>query len=401
MGDSLVIGIGKNDFESGMKFVEISKSALTRHACILGATGSGKSTTASVIALELASNGIPAVILDRTGEYSILLGDYDKTKVWEPGRSLVMAMLELEKDTPLPVQVEGWVGVVNHYTSVTYGAQVSPLQSRVLREVLTQYYTGTKSTLTVSGLIAKLEAYEQRVRQRGGWEESIEALISRLVPLTVDLVGRTFNLPYGTADVDALFRGSITVIDMSEMVEDGAKNLLSQLVLKRVYQDAKAQGITEDVRLVMVIDEAQHLAPNSDYISIPERCAIELRKYGFSLITIATRPSLISPNILANSNTIICHLLTSDRDIEAVTNYFVEGVRYSAMKHNIRTLTTGHAFVQLNFPKPIHSIQCSIGTRVHLEILGLQGEDPVVSPNRPSATLSGERPREPIPPVRK
>jgi hypothetical protein len=74
------------------------------------------------------------------------------------------------------------------------------------------------------------------------------------VPLTVDLVGRTFNLPYSTADVDALFQGPITVIDMSEMGEDGAKNLLSQLVLKRIYQEIKAQGICEDVRLVTVVD---------------------------------------------------------------------------------------------------------------------------------------------------
>jgi hypothetical protein len=126
-----------------------------------------------------------------------------------------------------------------------------------------------------------------------------------------------------------------------------------------------------------------------------------LRKYGFSLITIATRPSLVSPNILSNSNTIICHMLTSDRDIEAVTNYFVEGSHNSAMKHNIRTLTTGHAFVQLNFPKPTHSIQCSIGTRLHLEALGLQCDGLGVSPNRLSATLSGERLQERIQPARR
>jgi DNA helicase HerA-like ATPase len=130
MNDSLVIGVGKNDFESAMRYVEISKSALTRHSCILGATGSGKSTTACVIALELASIGVPTVILDRTGEYSMLLGDYGKTKVWEPGRNLVMALFGLEAGVPLPVQIEGWVGVVNHFTLVTYGAQVSPLQSR-------------------------------------------------------------------------------------------------------------------------------------------------------------------------------------------------------------------------------------------------------------------------------
>ena len=56
------------------------------------------------------------------------------------------------------------------------------------------------------------------------------------------------------------------------------------------------------ISLAFVIDEAHHVCPNKrDYVSIPERCAMELRKYGFSLMTIATRPCLVSPNIIANS----------------------------------------------------------------------------------------------------
>ena len=163
MNGSLVLGMGKTELESMPRPIEIPIAALTRHVCILGATGSGKSTTASVIALELAANKISTVILDRTGEYAQRLRT-SSALVYEPGKNLVMALLEFDSEVPLSVQVEGWVGIINHYTSVTYGAQVSPLQSRVLREILTQYYTGAKTVLTVSGLISKLEAYEERVR---------------------------------------------------------------------------------------------------------------------------------------------------------------------------------------------------------------------------------------------
>lgn len=233
-------------------------------------------------------------------------------------------------------------------------------QSRVLREVLAQYYSGTHDPLTISKLITKLEAYEERFRRRSGWEESVEALISRLVPLTVDLVGRTFNLPYSNLKLDGLFEGAVSVFDMSALGEDGGKNLLSQVVLKRIYQKMRTQGLTDQVRLVMILDEAQHLAPNDDYFSIPERCAIELRKYGFSLLTAATRPSLISQNILSNSSTIISHVLTNDRDIDAVLGYCLDGPGNTAMKHALRTLPTGAALVQRNFPVPSRPLVCSV-----------------------------------------
>ncbi|HEV2138524.1 MAG TPA: DUF87 domain-containing protein [Nitrososphaerales archaeon] len=344
--------------------VEIPISALTRHICILGATGSGKSTTASIIARGLASNGISTVILDRTGEYVRLKEPLENTRVYQPGNNLVMALLHFDADASLGVQVEGWLGMLNHYTTVTFGSQISPLQSRVLREVLTKYYTGTHEVLTVSKLIAKLEAYEDRFRRRSGWEESIEALISRLVPLTVDLVGRTFNLPYTSLELGSLFEGSISIFDMSAMEEDGAKNLLSQMVLKRLYQLMRTRDITDEVNLVVILDEAQHLAPNQDYFSIPERCAIELRKYGFSLVTIATRPSLISPNILSNSSTVISHVLINERDIDAVLCYLLDGSENSAMKRAVRTLPTGSAVVQRNFPVPVRPLVCSIDRRL-------------------------------------
>lgn len=195
----------------------------------------------------------------------------------------------------------------------------------------------------------------------GGWEESIEAIISRLVPLTVDLVGRTFDQPYSTLDLASLFRGRVSTVDMSAIEEDGGKNLLSQMLLKRLYQRLKAGDTSDDVELVLILDEAQHLAPSKDYLSVPERCAIELRKYGFSLIAIATRPALISPNILSNSSTVVSHLLVNEKDIDVVSGYLLEGSKGLVARRWLRTLSTGSAVVQQNFPVPRRPVVCAIG----------------------------------------
>ena len=216
-------------------------------------------------------------------------------------------------------------------------------------------------------MITKLEDYERKVEGLGGWTESIEALISRLHPLTVDLVGLTFDVSFERFDPAQLFQGKLTIIDLSKLPDDRARNLLSQMVMKKTYEAIRRMGKTEDLRLAFVIDEAQHLAPNDEeYVSIPDICAMELRKYGFSLITCATRPSLISSNILANSNTLISFLLNNRQDVKTVSGFLAgdwEGGYYLPL----RFLPVGEAILQLNHPIPKEPVVIRTW-RFHVEV---------------------------------
>ena len=116
----------------------------------------------------------------------------------------------------------------------------------------------------------------------------------------------------------------------------------------------------DELRLVCLIDEAHHVCPNvRNYISIPEKCAIELRKYGFSLITCATRPALVSPNIIANSNVLISHMLNNQEDVETAAGYFVES---RSIGDSLRRLAVGEAMVQVNTPRPQNAVRCRVST---------------------------------------
>lgn len=351
------IGLQLNTFGSPPKGrVSVPLDAMRTHVCILGTTGAGKSTSAIIICKELRRLSIPVAILDRTGEYVEALGPLG-ARVLKPGHDLTIAPFSRSTEKGLAAQVEDWISLLDDFFHVSYAAGLSPLQGRVLREVLEGYYHGTNETLTISRLISKLEGYEKKTKAVGGWLESFEALISRLYPLTVDLVGNTLNRSYDTFQVGQLFEPNLVIIDLSTLPDDRARNLVSQVILKKTFDTTRSRGRASKLRLVMVIDEAQHLAPGDEsYISIPERCAIELRKYGFSLVTCATRPSLISPNIIANSNTLIAHMLNNRHDIDRMTDYFVGGPDHWAQV--IRTLPVGCAAVQLNHPAPRQAMLC-------------------------------------------
>ena len=353
----------------------IPLDALRRHLCILGTTGSGKSTCAAILCSELVGLRIPTVILDRTGEYATLLGDRDEATVLKPGDNLVLALFKRDVDVQpsLEAQIEDWLSLLDHYNHVSFSAGLSPLQTRILREILEEHYHGTRDTLTIMGLINKLRRYESQVSDLRGWQESIEAIVSRLWPMAVGVMGKALNRSYDTFKLDDFFQPGLHIIDLSLLPDDRAKNLMSQLLLKEIYEETRRREQTSTLRLVVLVDEAQHLAPNEQgYISIPEKCAIELRKYGFCLATCATRPSLISPNIIANSNTLISFMLNNQDDIETVAGYYVGGgSRDGHLRETLRRLPVGEALVQLNHPQPRDACRCRIGTEQQRRVVFL------------------------------
>lgn len=337
--------------------------ALRRHVCILGTTGSGKSNRAKSSARELDELGVPTIVLDRTGEYAEAFS-VPGVRVLTPGDNLVTPAFKLADTSgrdDILSQIEDWVSLLDHFNHIFNSVGLSPLQARILREVLWQHYQGTTETLTISGLISKLRAYEKRAGSLNGWSESIEALVSRLWPMTVEEVGEALDRSYETFRIDDLLEPRQTVLDLSRLRDDRAKNLLSQVLLKQLNvalrgrgQTGRAQGGRRDRR------GAAHRAQRAGYISVPESFAIELRKYGRTLVTCASRPSLVSPNVIANSNTIVSFMLNNVLDIETVAGYFVGGTRDGHVSEMLRLLPVGEAMLQLNHPTPKSPARCRV-----------------------------------------
>lgn len=333
----------------------IPLDGLTRHVCILGTTGSGKSTTAAVICLELARLEVPALILDRTGEYAELLSSIGP-RVLTPGENLAFSLLD-PRGAYTHQHTEEWISLIDHFSHVNYGVGLSPLQGRVLRDAFETYFRGTRRPLAVHELIARLQRTEVESSNLSGWAESIEALVSKLWPMTYGAMGKAVNSAPGSFNVGELFNSGVTVLDLSPLPNDKTRNMLSQIILKEVYEETRGRGKSAAVRLAVVLDEAQHLAPFEEgYVSMPERFAMELRKYGFSLILCATRPSLVSQNAIANCNTLISHMLNNQTDIEAAAGFFIG----SGVGDQLRKLPVGVAMLQGNHPEPKEAVRVKV-----------------------------------------
>lgn len=129
-----------------------------------------------------------------------------------------------------------------------------------MREAFETYFHGTRRPLAVNDLLARIQRMEA-TSELSGWAESMEALVSKLWPMTYGVLGKPVNSASGTFDVRELFEPPVTIVYLSTLPDDGAKNMLSQIILKEVYDETKKRGKSETVRLAVVLDEAQHLPP--------------------------------------------------------------------------------------------------------------------------------------------
>ncbi len=345
--------------------VVLRLDSLRRHLGILGRSGAGKSFTGMVLASELLHHSIPVLVLDRTGEFSDSLEGLDGLTVYEPGRNLSVSPF-VGVDGSLADSVERAVSLMEHHLQVTIGSGLTPLQARILRDALTNCFSSLKPDVTFSDLLNQLRLLQERAKYLKGWSESVEAIASRLHPFSSGALAKVFDTAESTLAAEQVFERGAHVVNLGLIETDEAKNLLSQVLCKKIFDYGRSLGPTKDLRFVLVVDEAHHLAPNRvGYYSVLERYAIELRKYGMGLVVIATRPTLVSENILANCNTIICHSLTSSRDIDLALNYMVNKLEADRYMGELRVLDVGEAFVQLNDKHMTTPLHCKIGLPEH------------------------------------
>jgi DNA helicase HerA-like ATPase len=338
--------------------LEVPLIAFRRHVCILGKSGAGKSVTGMILAQQLSKH-CSVLVLDRTGEFANSLGHLPGTTVYEPGRNLIVSPFTADNDDPevsaasdFADEIEQGISLMEHYLQVSVGTGLTPLQARVLREALQSCFSPSSSTVRIRDLIEALRVIQERKRGMKGWPESVEAVISRLHPFSVGRLSGVFDVDSPASDPDQFFKPGLSIINLDPLETDQAKNLLSQTIASQLSTHGRRMGITQDLRFVLIVDEAHHISPNlRNYLSVLERYALELRKYGMGLVVIATRPTLISENILANCNTVICHQLTGSKDIDLALNYMVSKLEVDRFLSEFRLLEVGEGLAQLNDAK--------------------------------------------------
>jgi uncharacterized protein len=313
---------------------------LGKHFAVLGSTGTGKSTSVSLI-LHRISEASPEghiVMIDPHGEYSAAFKSCGEIFNVD-NLQLPYWLLNFEEHCEVLLTTQGQ----DRQRDADILAKCL-LAARTKGKDVSQYGKVTVDS-PIPYLLADLNTIivnEMGKLERAGDTQPFQRLKTKLDELRVDprytfmFSGMLVSDSMGSF-ISKLFRlpsqgRPISIVDVSGVPSEVTSVVVS--VLARMVFDYAIWSRTEAQRpLLLVCEEAHRYVPKDESSGgqavrkILERIAKEGRKYGVSLGLITQRPSDLAEGVLSQCGTILSMRLNNDRDQACVRAAMPEGAR--------------------------------------------------------------------------
>lgn len=325
---------------------------LTRHASILGQTGSGKSwTVASILQSISVFPRATLILFDLHGEYKNAFGDYcdyiDASELempyWLMNSEELFGLMVDRTELAAPNQIA-------KFRDLLQEAREGSPENKAL--VLPKITIDTPIYFDFDYILDEFRRLDVEMVKgtRGEIKGPLNGTFTRLL-MRIDsrLNDRRYNLifhpmKYNTsASMEDLFRkilgeadGNIkklVVINMSSIPFD-VRNSAISLTLRCIFDFAYWFKYINNIShpIAIFCDEAHIYLNDADNSNgsaraSAERIAKEGRKYGVSLTVISQRPREVSATILSQCNTFMCLRMTNPDDQTYVKNLMPDSIR--------------------------------------------------------------------------
>ncbi len=264
---------------------------LNRHILIVGATGTGKSYTASRIAWRVSLKGIPVIILDWHGEYGDLVAEGVRLNPFENPVEF-LSTSDPRSDVEVISDVLG----------------LTPPQEYLLWRIISE--KGGR----LDGVESLARALETYYDDASWLRETRLSLHRKLKILASNPYARLFSSSSGLPG-DAAGPGKPLIVDLSLIRNVNVRRVYGTMLLARLVN--MNYGLRK--RYLILVEEAQNYLGRENPVGFLARMMGEIRKNNIGFCVITQSPSLIIDQVLVNTNTKIIHSVKSNADLEVVS----------------------------------------------------------------------------------
>jgi len=289
------------------------------HVAIFGSTGTGKTTTLTLLALRASSAGFRVIAFDWAGEVQKALNRL--------GVDRELLVIDPTRDGGVnPFAEEGLANRPELLVDMLSDAlDLTQPQAYLLLRVIED--RGLPSDF--NELERAVEAYPEEAR----WDRDVKrGLLRKIAVLT-------------SGESRRLFSGSVSLDEVESHDKVVAIDRIESPSVRRAYSLVLLSALfTKRDRaepLLVAIDEAHNLMGNEN--DIVGRIMAEARKYRLHVALATQSPSSIPNSVLLNANTKIVHALRSSRDKEIISQSM--NLHY-ALLEELDKLGPGEAIVQ-------------------------------------------------------
>jgi hypothetical protein len=359
---TLPLGFIQQNGKDTANTYNISLDALTKHAVVIGVTGSGKTTTVMNLLDQVVEARKPFLVIEPAKtEYRSLHSVFARranVRIYTLGNEMV-APFRLNPFEFETGNEPGEVSVLTHidFLKAVFNAAF-PLYApmpQVLEEALHEVYEDKGWDLT-SGINRRLPDWSERhlypifptltdlyykveeVTNRLGYDDEVESnvkagLKARIGSLRIGSKGLMLDTARGMP-MEQLF-ATPTILELENIGNDDEKTFLMGLLLARLYEFRRVQVATGRVpgglQHLMVFEEAHRLLQNTSTqvdtessnmraqaIEVFTNMLSEVRAYGQGVLVAEQIPSKLAPDVLKNTNLKIVHRLIAQDDRQSI-----------------------------------------------------------------------------------
>lgn len=375
--EKLLKGVYLGRTSAGVPIFFEPNSMPSGHIACLGKSGFGKSSTVKTLASRLYDlNEISILIVDYAGEYA----------PWVLSRG--GKVIDMQQTGMNPFEI-GPSTLTDRIRQIMDALQRLVELSLVQRNELSNYIirayrmkgfrpddplTWKRQAPTIDEIVSLIN--DDLPKSSAIKRSTLMALTERLESLSSGPMGIFRKSTFDVSDII----GGFVCIDLSRITSSTMKDMIAYSILQYVDSEMRTRGLWNEIRLVVVLDEAWKLCRDED--SLPVTIIKEGRKFGYALVvSLQDATADLAESILSNAGTVIIHHTEHPKYLRFFENAY--GLTKDEVAR-IRNAPIGEALMKIgNDPRPFFvSIEMEHAEQAKTpQILTIPSESGIILPD--------------------